>query len=90
MNSQKANIDFCLPELSATKIVLWKCHIDNKNNSRYDMILGRYLLTALGLDVKFSKFFIGGEWPYEGGLAPMVYLSNYDFKYLTENIFKPE
>ena len=55
------------------------------------MILGRDLLTALGLDLIFSeKIIIGGESPYEGCLTPMVELSNYDFKSLTENIVKPE
>ena len=55
------------------------------------MILGRDLLTALGLDLKFSEdIIIGGEGPYEGCLAPMAELSNYDCKYLTENIVKPE
>ena len=52
--SKKVNIYFCLPEYSATKIVSWKCHVDNKNNSRYYIILGRDLLTALVLDLKFS------------------------------------
>ena len=83
--SKKANIDFCLPEFSATKIVSWKCHLDKKTNSRYDMILGRDLLSALGLDLNFSQnLIIGGEGPYEGCLEPMSDFSNYDFKYLTE------
>ena len=29
--SKKVNVDFCLPEFSATKIVSWKCHVDKKN-----------------------------------------------------------
>ena len=52
--SQKVNVDFYLPEFITTKIVLWKCNVDKKNNSRFDMILGRDLLTALVLDIKFS------------------------------------
>ena len=48
------------------------------------MILVRDLLTALGLDLKFSdNVIIGGEGPYEGCLVPMVDLSNYDLKYIT-------
>ena len=58
-----------LPEFSATKIVMRKCHVDEYTNSIYDMILGRYLLTALGLDLKFSEnTIIVGEGPYEGCL----------------------
>ena len=48
------------------------------------MILGRYLLTALGLDFKFSdNVVIGSEGPYEGLSAPMIDISNYDFTYIT-------
>ena len=86
MTSKKVNVDFCLPEFSATKIVPWKFHVDNKTNSRYDMILVRDLIATLGLDIKFSeKLVIGGEGPYEGCLAPMDDFINHDFKSLTEN-----
>ena len=52
--SKKVKIDFFLSELSATKIVTWKCYLDKSTNGRYDMILGRDLLTASGLDLKIS------------------------------------
>ena len=79
------NVEFCLPEFSETKIVSWKCHVDNKTNSRYDVILGRYLLTALGLDLKFSKTLnISDEGPCEECSEPMTDLSNYDFKFFLE------
>ena len=59
--SKKADIDFFLPEFSATKIVTWKSHVDESTNGKYDMILGRDLLTALGLDLNFSdNVIIGG------------------------------
>ena len=64
--SKKVNVDFCLPEFSATKIVTCKCHVYEFTNGRYNMILGRYLLNALGMDLKFSKNVIyGEEGPYE-------------------------
>ena len=45
----------------------WKSHVEKPTNGRYDMILGRELLTALGLDLKFyNNVIIGGEGPYEG------------------------
>ena len=51
--------------------------MENKTNIRYDMILGRDLLTTMGLDLKFSgNIIIGGEGPYEGCSAHMVDLSN--------------
>ena len=52
--SKKVNIDFWLPEFSATKIVMLKFHVDESTNGRYDMILGRDLLTALVLYMNFS------------------------------------
>ena len=65
--------------------------MDNKTNSRYDMILCRDLLTVLGLALIFSEnIIIGGDRPYEGCSAPMVDLSNYEFKALTDKIVKPE
>ena len=71
--SKKVNVDFCLPEFSATKIVTRTCHADEYTNRRYGMILGRDLLTTLELDLKFSeKFILGGEGPREGCSAPMV------------------
>ena len=58
------NVDFFLPDFSATNIVMWKCHVDKSTNSIYDMILGRDIITALGLDIKFSEnVIIGGEGP---------------------------
>ena len=65
--STKANIYFCLPSLNATKIVTWKYHVDDPTKVRYDMILGRDLLTALGLDLNFFNRIIGGDkGTYEG------------------------
>ena len=56
---------------------MWKCHVDESTNGRYDMILGRELLTALRLDLKFDeKVIIGAERPYEGFLSPMVDVIN--------------
>ena len=38
-------IYFTLPELSATKIVMWNYHVDDFAKGRYYMILGRDILT---------------------------------------------
>ena len=53
-NNLKVKIDFTLPELSTTKIVKWNCHLDDSAKERHDLILGRDLLTELGLNLKFS------------------------------------
>ena len=55
------------------------------------MILGRDLLTALGLDLKFSEnIILGGDRPFKGCSVSMVDFITYDFKPLTDNKVKPE
>ena len=41
----KVNGYFTLLALIATNVVMWKFHMDYSTKVRYDMILGRYLLT---------------------------------------------
>ena len=63
-------VDFNLPELSMTKSVTWNCHVDDSTKGRYDMILGRYILTALGLILKLSNHIIeADDWPFKGSTA---------------------
>ena len=44
-NNQKLKIYLTLPEISATKIVKWDCDVYYSAKSRYDIIMGRDLLT---------------------------------------------
>ena len=49
------------------------------------MILGRDLLTALVLDLKFSdNIIIGGGAPYEGRSSPIVDVINFNFTSITD------
>ena len=48
----KVKTYFTLPKLSAMKIVMWNCHVDDSDKVRYDMILGRDSLTGLVLNLK--------------------------------------
>ena len=90
-SSKKVNIDFFSPEFSATKIMTWKFNVDVSTNGRYDMILGRDLLTSLGLDLNFyENVIIGGEGTYKGCSVPMVDIRNYNFKSITGKTVKPE
>ena len=41
----KVKIDFTFPALSVTNVVTWNCHVDDYTKGRYDMILGRVILT---------------------------------------------
>ena len=68
-----------------------KCHVDESNNGKSDIILGRDLLTALGLDLKFSEnVIIGGKGTCEGCSVPMVDVSNCDFNIIMDKIVKLE
>ena len=56
----------------------WKCQIDKYDEVRYIMILGRDLLTPLGLEPTFSECIVEGEeGPYEGWSVPMVDVYDY-------------
>ena len=43
----KIKIDFTSPRFSATKIITWKWRVDESDKGGYNIILGRYILTAL-------------------------------------------
>ena len=42
----KFKIDFTLPEQSATKVLMWNCHVNDSAKGRYDIILGIDILTS--------------------------------------------
>ena len=55
------------------------------------MILGRYILKALLLNLKFSDHVIEADYgTFKGSMAPMVDLDMYDFKYLSTGNITPE
>ena len=57
----------------------WECHVEKFTEGWYDIILGRDLLTALGLYLKISEQVIeGGDRPYKSFTAPMVDMCNYE------------
>ena len=57
----KVEVDFTLPTLSATNVVMCKCHMDDSAKGRYYMILGRDIFTELGLKIKFSEHVIEAD-----------------------------
>ena len=57
--------------------------MDDSDKGRYDMILGKNILTKLGLNLEFSDHVIEAEYgSFNGSTAPMVGLDKYEFKYL--------
>ena len=82
---------FILPELSQMKIVMWGFHVDDSSKGIYGMILSRDILTALGLNIKFSNHVIKSDYgPFKGPMAPMVDMGTYAFKYLNTGKISPE
>ena len=61
ITSKILNADITLPGLTATNVVTWKCHMDDSTKSRYDIILGRHLLTELVLNFKYSDHIIEAD-----------------------------
>ena len=54
--NHKVKLKFLLPEFNQTKEISWTCHMDNAtpaNTTRYNMIIGRDLLQALGFIIDF-------------------------------------
>ena len=87
----KIKVDFTLPTLSAMNAVTWKFHVDESTNVRYDIILGWYILTELGLNLKFFDHIIeADDGPFKGSTTPMVDLGTYEFKILNTGEITPE
>ena len=87
----KVKIDFALPKISTTKIVSWNRHMDVSAKDRYDMILVRYILLALGLNFLLSDHAIESyDGNLKGSIEPMVDMGTYEFKDLNTGNIKPE
>ena len=68
------------------KIVTYKYHVGNSTESRYNIILVRYILATLRIGIKFSNNTMsGGEGPYEFCMESMVDLNYYGFGSLNIN-----
>ena len=67
---------------------MWNFYVDDSTKSRYDMVLGRNLLTDLGTNLKLSYHDIESDYgKFKVSTIIMVDMGMYDFKYLnTRNI----
>ena len=54
----KVEVNVTPPEISATNVVTWKFHVDDSTKCIYDMILERYILIELSLNLKFCDHII--------------------------------
>ena len=77
----QVKLDFTLPPLSATNVVMWNCHVDVYVKDRYDMILGRYISIESVFNLKLSDHFIeADDGPFKGYTTHMVGLGMFEFK----------
>ena len=53
-SKSRSYIKIFLLRFSATKIVTCKCHVNDLDGRRYNMIISSYKLTSLGIDNKIS------------------------------------
>ena len=82
---------FTLPELSTTKIVTWNFHVDDSVEGRYDMILDRDILKALGLNFNFSDHGIkADDGTFKRYKSPMVDLGTYELEVLNTGNITPD
>ena len=51
---ETTQLQFCLPELHDSRIIKWKVHVHKGQGLRYDMIIGRDLMTKLGMIIDFN------------------------------------
>ena len=51
--SVKCQAQFTMPKLFDIRVIEWDLYVA-PNMGAYDMIIGRYLLTDLGIDIRFS------------------------------------
>ena len=90
-NNPKFKIYFTLPALSAKNVVTWNYHVDDSAKGRYNMILRRYLLIELVLNLKYSEHVIKAvDGTFNRSTTPMVNLGKYIFKDLNTGKITPE
>ena len=59
----------------------WDFHVDDSAKGRYNMILGRYVLTYLRLNLKLSDHVIEAyDRTFKGFTEPMADMGKYEFK----------
>ena len=53
----KTNVNLSFPELNAHRVITWQCFIDERENNElgYDMIVGRDLMTSIGIQIDFQN-----------------------------------
>ena len=64
--NEKCKIQFALPELWDTRVIEWTVHVTGQR-SNYDMIIGRDVLSELGINLNFKDMTV--QW--DTAIIPM-------------------
>ena len=89
-NLYNNNIKY-LPELIVKISVVWNCHVNAFAMGGNLIILGIYLLTWLGLNLKWSEQVIkADDWHLKRSTARMVDLGTYEFLKINKEIITPK
>ena len=51
----ETKVNFSLPEFSDKKVVTWKFKVFESTTLGYDMVIGRDIMSELGMDLSFNK-----------------------------------
>ena len=82
---------YTLPGLSSAYVVTWNCHVGESTKVRYDMIIRRDILIALGLNLTLSDHAIESYYvTFKASTETTVDLGTYEFKDLNRGKITPE
>ena len=53
----KTDVILSFPELNAHRVITWQCYVDERDDNElgYDMIIGRDLMTSIGIQIDFQN-----------------------------------
>ena len=88
LTSSKVKCNFTLPEFHDRRDITWKMYVDESEdeNNKYDMIIGRDLLSELGVEFSFKK----GTMMWDGAEVHMKDSSMFNTPDNIEEIFNSE
>ena len=73
------------------KIITWNCYVYDSAKGIYDMILDRYILPELGLNLKLSDHVIeADDGILKGSMSPMVDMRTYEFNIFNSRKISPK
>ena len=80
--TRMCNLSFMLPAFHAHREIEWNCYVDESDSTTctYDMIIGRDVLHAIGMDLLFSK----AEMVWDNASVPMQSIDKLSLDWIEE------